>query len=169
MKICLVHDDFCQAGGAESLFATITQIFPDAPIYTSLIDWQKLPKSLDPKRVKTSFIQKIPYATKFFKVLLPLYPLAFESLNFDDFDLVISSTTRFAKSIITKPETVHICYVNSLPRFLWNQNVKLDYLPLILRFVLKPITNWLRRWDKTSSSRVDYYIANSENIARKLK
>src|SRR3989344_6676799 len=108
MKLALVHDDFCQAGGAESLFTTIAQIYPSAPIYVSLVDWQKLPVSIDPKRVKTSFIQKIPFAIKFYKALLPLYPLAFESFNFNDYDLVISSTTRFAKAIITKPKTIHI-------------------------------------------------------------
>ncbi|OGE11126.1 hypothetical protein A3A60_03390 [Candidatus Curtissbacteria bacterium RIFCSPLOWO2_01_FULL_42_26] len=169
MKICLVHDDFCQAGGAESLFATITQIFPDAPIYTSLIDWQKLPKSLDPKRVKTSFIQKIPYATKFFKVLLPLYPLAFESFNFDDYDLVISSTTRFAKAIITKPQTVHISYVNSIPRFLWEPRTQSNYLPPAVRFILKPFFKWLKKWDMVTSARPDAYIANSKNIQEKIK
>src|SRR3990170_7051086 len=169
MKIALVHDDFVQAGGAESLFATIASIWPDAPIYTSLVDWHKLPSSISRDRVKPSFIQKIPLGTKFYKVLLPLYPLAFESFNFDEFDIVISSTTRFAKSIITKPKTVHICYLNSLPRFLWNEKVQRDYLPPILALILKPFLAWLKKWDLASSSRVDHYIANSQNIAQNLK
>ena len=168
-KIALVHDDFVQAGGAESLFATIASIWPDAPIYTSVVDWNKLPATINRNRVRPSFIQKIPLATKFYKVLLPLYPLAFESFNFDEFDIVISSTTRFAKSIITKPKTVHICYLNSLPRFLWNTKVQQDYLPPILRLILKPFLAWLKKWDLASSSRVDHYIANSQNIAQNLK
>ncbi len=169
MKICLVHDDFLQTGGAESLFATIAQLYPDAPIYTSVVDWQKLPQSIDPQRIKTSFIQKIPLSKKFYKLLLPMYPLAFESFNFDNFDLVISSTTRFAKSIITKPKTIHVSYINSIPRFLWDKQSQTNYLPSSIRFILGPFFNWLRRWDATSSSRVDYYIANSENVAEKIK
>ena len=169
MKVALVHDDFTQVGGAESLFATIASIFPDAPIYTSLVNWQKIPNSIEPKRIITSFIQNIPFATKFYKVLLPLYPLAFESFDFSNYDLVISSTTRFAKSIITKPKTVHISYVNSIPRFLWLDQVGGKYVPIYLKFALKPIISNLKRWDKVSAQRVDYYIANSQNVAGKIK
>src|SRR3990167_11412674 len=118
MKIALVHDDWVQSGGAERLFETIASIWPKAPIYTSLVDWNKLPDSISRERIKISFIQKIPFAGFFYKILLPLYPLAFESFNLDGFDLVISSTTRFAKSIVTKPQTIHICYLNKTPRSL---------------------------------------------------
>lgn len=167
-KVALVHDDFNQSGGAESLFATIASIYPNAPIYTSLVNWQKLPKSIRSERIITSYIQKIPFARKFYKALLPLYPLAFENFNLDGYDLVISSTTRFAKGIITKPQTVHISYVNSLPRFLWDQEISREYLPKILRILLKPYLSWLKIWDKVSSSRVDFYIANSQNVARQI-
>ena len=169
MRIALVHDDFVQAGGAESLFATIASLFPQAPIYTSLVDWTKLPTSISRERIKTSFMQKIPFAKYLYKTLLPLYPLAFESFDFEGFDLVISSTTRFANSIITKPHTIHISYVNSIPRFLWDRKIQKDYLPPALRFFLSPLLKWLKRWDKVTSSRVDFYIANSQNIARKIK
>lgn len=168
MKIVLVHDDFIQYGGAERLFETITEIFPDSPIYTSLVDWDKLPKSIDKKRIRTSFIQKIPFAVKLYKILLPLYPIAFESFNFDNYDVVLSSTTRFAKSIITKPNTIHICYINSVPRFLWHVNHQEQYLPKFLSLILNPYFNWLRRWDKVSSSRVDFYIANSKNVQKSV-
>ncbi|MEK7581081.1 MAG: glycosyltransferase [Patescibacteria group bacterium] len=169
MRITLVHDDFCQIGGAERLFAEIAKIYPNAPIYTSLVNWSKIPRSISPNRIHTSFIQKIPYAAKLYKILLPLYPLAFESFDFSGFDLVISSTTRFAKSIVTKPSTIHISYVNSAPRFLYNQDQANEYLPQSLRFILKPYFNWLKRWDKTASSRADFYVANSQNIAAQIK
>src|SRR3989304_2157832 len=169
MKIALVHDDFLQAGGAESLFATIASIWPDAPIYTSLVDWNKLPSSISRDRIRPSFIQKIPLATKFHKFLLPLYPLAFESFNFDNFDLVISSTTRFAKASVTKPQTIHICYVNNIPRFIWVIEVQKNYLPQFLIKILKPYFLWLKTWDRAASKRVDYYIANSQNVQRRIK
>ena len=169
VKIALVHDDFCQAGGAENLFAEIAAIWPQAPIYTSLVNWQKLPPAIDRLRVETSFLQKIPFAAKFFKSLLPLYPLAFESFNFTAFDVVISSSTRFSKSIITSPHTIHICYLNSVPRFLWDHHAKKQYLRQPFIFLLKPFFTWLSRYDLAASSRVDYYIANSQNIRKKIK
>lgn len=163
-KVALVHDDFMQTGGAESLFASIASLYPNAPIYTSLVDWNKLPPSINHNRIKTSFIQKLAIAKKWYRAALPLYPLAFESFNFDEFDLVISSTTRFAKSIITKPKTTHICYINSIPRFLYNLDARRAYLPSVLYFLTLGIFNWLKRWDKTAASRVDYFIANSQNV-----
>lgn len=168
-KVALVHDDFMQDGGAENLFATIASIWPKASIYTSLVDWNKLPDSIEESRIKTSFIQKIPFARFFYKMFLPLYPLAFESFNFDDFDLVISSTTRFAKSIITKPETVHICYANNIPRFIWDLEVQRNYLPQFLINILRPYLSWLKRWDKACASRVDCYVANSQNVKRRIE
>lgn len=169
MKVALIHDDFVQVGGAESLFATIASLFPQAPIYTSQVDWNKLPSSISRDRIRTSFIQKIPFAQKFYKLLLPFYPLAFESFDFSEYDLVISSTTRFAKSAITKPGTVHICYINSLPRFLWSRQARKDYLPLSLAILARPILNWLQRWDKAAAARVDFYIANSGNVVSQVK
>ena len=169
MKITLVHDDFMQAGGAESLFATIALLWPDAPIYSSILSWQKLPPTISRDRIRASFMQKIPLARIFYKALLPLYPLAFESFNLQDYNIVISSTTRFAKSVITKPNTIHLCYINSTPRFLWDEEVKKEYLPKFLRLLLSPVLLWLRRWDRTAAQRVDFYIANSKNVAARVK
>lgn len=169
MKVALVHDDFIQSGGAESLFATIASLYPEAPIYTSLVNWHKIPKAISLDRVTTSFMQKIPFAAKFYKLLLPLYPLAFESFDFTNFDVVISSTTRFAKSILTKPKTVHICYINSTPRFLWEEKAQKEYLPQFLLVIFRPIFKWLKRWDNAASKRVDVYLANSKNVAERIK
>lgn len=169
MKVALVHDDFVQEGGAENLFAEICGIYKDAPIYTSLVNWQKLPKSIDKNRLHPSFMQKIPFAAKFYKLLLPLYPLAFESFDLSNFDLVISSTTRFAKGIVTPAKTVHICYINSAPRFLWHAQHKSNYLSSPLEFVTRPLINWLKRWDISAAARVDFFIANSQNVAASVK
>jgi len=169
MRIALIHDDFIQRGGAENLFATIAAIWPEAPIYTSIVDWSKLPKAIARDRVRPSFLQKLPFAASLYKTLLPLFPLAFESFNLNDFDLVISSTTRFTKGIVTKPKTVHICYINSLPRFLWSEEAKREYLPVFLRIFFTPLFKWLKKWDKIASTRVDFYIANSQNVAKKVK
>lgn len=113
-------------------------------------------------------MQKIPFKNFLYKSLLPFYPLAFESFDLSGYDLVISSTTRFSKAVITKPKTVHICYINSTPRFIWDQNAKGNYLNLPTRFLLKKYFAWLLRWDKAASTRVDHYIANSKNVAEKV-
>lgn len=168
-KIALIHDDFTQLGGAESLFATIANIYKEAPVYTSLVNWEKFPQNIDRERVKTSFMQKVPFAQNIFKALLPLYPLAFESFNLKNYDIVISSTTRFANSVITSPQTIHICYINSTPRFLWNNKQNKNYVPTYLTWLTKPLFLWLKRWDVAASSRVDFYIANSKNIQKNIK
>ncbi|MDO8487567.1 MAG: glycosyltransferase [Candidatus Curtissbacteria bacterium] len=168
-KVALVHDDFVQQGGAENLFAEIAQIYPNAPIYTSLVDWNKPPMGIDRNRVRPSFMQRIPFAAKFYKLLLSLYPLAFESFNLSAFDVVISSTTRFAKGVVTPPDTIHICYLNSIPRFLWHTDHKKSYLPSSLESIFRPIINWLKRWDMAAASRVDFFIANSQNVKTQIK
>jgi hypothetical protein len=120
MKVALVHDDLVQWGGAERVLLAISECFPDAPIYTSVFDKSNpmLSQAFGSKKVITSFMQRIPGWKNLYKSLLPLYPIAFEQFNFSDYDVVISQTTRFAKSIITKPNTKHICYLHTPPRFL---------------------------------------------------
>ena len=122
MKIALVHDDLVQWGGAEKVLQALSEIFPQAPIYTSLYDTsnQLLRRYFASTQIITSFLQKIPGWKGLYKALLPLYPIAFEMFDFSGFDIVISHSSRFAKSVITKPETKHICYCLTPPRFLWN-------------------------------------------------
>src|SRR3990167_9636401 len=107
MRVAIVHDDLVQWGGAERVLEGLCEIYPDSPIYTSVFDYSnnQLVSRFANKKIITSFLQKIPGWKSFYKVMLPLYPIAFEQFNFDGFDLVISHTTRFAKCIITKPQT----------------------------------------------------------------
>jgi glycosyltransferase involved in cell wall biosynthesis len=114
-------------------------------------------------------MQKIPFAPKIYKLLLPLYPFAFESFDLSAFDLVISSTTRFAKGIVTSAKTTHVCYINSVPRFLWHETQKESYFPSRSGFLVKPVLKLLKKWDKIASARVDFYIANSANVANRVK
>src|SRR5690348_15409222 len=109
MKVAIVHDDLFQWGGAERLLVGLAETFPDAPIYTSVFDDHNpvLKKQFGDRQVITSFMQKIPGWRKLYKAMLPLYPIAFEQFDFSEYDVVISHTTRFAKSIITKPGILH--------------------------------------------------------------
>ncbi|MEM3062646.1 MAG: glycosyltransferase [Nitrososphaerota archaeon] len=172
MKVALVHDDLIQYGGAERLLLALTEIWPDAPVYTSfyeqnLLETQPAFKKL---RIATSWMQKLPFKTLLRRFYFPLYPLAFESFNFDEYHIVISSSTRFAHSVITKPKTIHICYLNSVPRYLWDENNYLSEEKIIspFRFLVRIINSYLRVWDVTAATRVDVFIANSKNVANKI-
>lgn len=165
MRIALVHDDLIQWGGAEKVLTAISEVFPDAPIYTALADFKNplIEKNFRNKKIVTSFLQKFPLSKRLYKPMMPLYPIAFEQFDFTNFDLVISQTTRFAKSIITKPGTTHVCYIHTPPRFLWNFNE--DKNP----YLKNPLFNWLRRFDLVSSERVDVWFSGSENCQLRVK
>jgi len=165
LKVALVHDDLVQWGGAERMLAALCEVFPQAPIYTSVFDSKNslLKQKFASKKVYTSFLQNIPGWKSFYRALLPLYPLAFEQFDFSEFDLVISQTTRFAKTILTKPGTRHICYCHTPPRFLWNFSGEK------VSAILKPYFDFLRRYDLVSSHRVDQWVAGSKNAQNRIK
>src|SRR3989344_5672572 len=165
MRVAIVHDDLVQWGGAERVLEGICEIFPEAPIFTSVFDRKnlELKKRFGNKKVITSFLQKLPGWKSLYKPLLPLYPIAFEQFDFSKFDLVISHTTRFAKCIITKPTTKHICYSHTPPRFLWNFSGE-KYSKY-----LNPLFSKLRILDRVSSKRVDHFLAGSDNAKRRIK
>ncbi len=165
MKVAIVHDDLMQWGGAERVLEVISEIYPEAPIFTSVFNDKnlELKKRFGGKEIVTSFLQRIPGWQSFYKALLPLYPMAFEQFNFDSYDLVISHTTRFAKVVITKPETTHICYCHTPPRFLWHFSGEVSHG--FLDFYLSN----LRIYDQVSANRVDYFLAGSKNAQRRIK
>ncbi|MDP3758825.1 MAG: glycosyltransferase, partial [Candidatus Daviesbacteria bacterium] len=110
-----------------------------------------------------SFLQKIPGWRFLYKALLPFYGIAFEQFDFSEYDLVISHTTRFAKSIITKPQTKHLCYCHTPPRFLWHFSGEKNY------GLGELLLTKLRIYDQVSARRVDYFLAGSENAGKRIK
>jgi len=170
MKIALVHDELVQSGGAERLILAMHEIWSDAPIYTSICALENLPSEFKKIDIKTSFMQKLPFSKNLRRQYFFLYPFAFESFDFSGFDVVLSSSTRFAHGIITKPETLHICYSNSPTRFLWETEKYLEgeKVGQMGKIILAPFLSYLRIWDQTAVQRPDFWIANSENVAAKL-
>lgn len=164
MRVALVHDDLVQYGGAERILEGFCEIFPDAPIYTSIFDSSnKQLKFFHGKKIVTSFLQNIPHWKSLYKFFLPFYSLAFEQFDFSGFDLVISQTTRFAKAIITKPETLHICYCHTPPRFLWHLSGEKNY------GLAEILMTKLRLLDQILAKRVDFFIAGSKNAQKRIK
>jgi glycosyltransferase involved in cell wall biosynthesis len=170
LRVALVHDYLNQQGGAEKVVDVFTEMFPSAPLYTSVYDRGRMPARWRNVDIRTSFLQRISPTLSVAKAMLPLYPMAFESFDLSEYDLVLSSTTTFAKGVITRPETCHVCYCNSTTRFLWmyHEYLAKQRLPRAARAVLPLATTPLRVWDYAAAGRVDYFVAGSRNAARRI-
>jgi glycosyltransferase involved in cell wall biosynthesis len=180
MKLAIVCDDLIQKGGAEKVVEKLSDMFPDAPIYTSVISKEWLNKfEKKGRKVVSSFLQKFPFSVKLNRYYAPLFlhVLALESFDFTDFDVVISSSSRFAHFIITKPGTRHICYMHSPGRMFWEpfdyfENENYGILRPI-KFLSKPFLRfplfYYRIIDFNASKRVDTFIANSKDTQKKIK
>ena len=172
MKVAVVHDYLAQAGGAERVAAALHSLFPSAPLFTSVYDAKSTLPYFREVDIRASFLQRWPLSSqRMHKFALPLYPAAFEHFDFHSYDLVLSSSSSFAKGVITPPGTCHVCYCHTPARFAWRQR---EYLSQSRRgrlasFWLRGILGRLRAWDVISASRPDYYIANSMNVARRIR
>ena len=171
MKVALVHDYLNQMGGAERVVIAFHQMFPDAPIYTSIYDPRRVDPVFQEMDIRTSFMQKFPLVSRHHQPYLPFYPFAMESLDLRDYDLVLSSSSAFGKGVITRPETMHICYCHTPMRWCWNyrEYVEREQLGAMTRRVLPFLITGLRMWDQVSAMRVDHFIANSPVVAARIQ
>ena len=166
MRVAIVYDRLNKWGGAERVLLALHELFPTAPIYTSVYD-KKRASWANIFDVKTSFLQRFPFAVHH-ELYPSLMPIVFESFNFDEFDLVISVTSEAAKGIITKPQTRHICYCLTPTRYLWSGYKEYFRNPW-LRFFSKPIVSYLRFWDKITANRPDKFIAISKEVQNRIR
>lgn len=172
LKVALVHDFLNQYGGAEKTLEVLGEIFPEAPIYTILYDKEKMRGKFRDKKIHTSFFQKLPkFFRKRFKYFLLFLPTAPESFDLRDFDLVVSSSSAWSKGIVTRLDTIHIAYIHSPMRFVWDYNER--YLKEERKekwgFLIRSILSYFRLWDKLASDRPDYLIANSRYTRERIK
>lgn len=170
MRIALVHDYLTQRGGAERVFELLCKRFSDADIYTSLYNPENT-IDIGERPVHTTRLQAVPGASKYFRLLAPFYFSAFEALDLQQYDLIISSTTSFAKSVVKRPDAYHICFCHNVTRFLWDTNTYIeqykDYKALLP--VLAPIFQKLREVDLAHARKPDLYISNSTTVARRIQ
>jgi glycosyltransferase involved in cell wall biosynthesis len=173
-KIAIVHEWFDSYAGSERVVEQLLQIFPDADLF-ALVDFLKPEQRgfLQNKQVKTTFIQKLPFALKKFRNYLAFFPLAVEQIDLRGYDIVISSSHAVAKGVLTASDQLHICYCHSPMRYAWDlyhqyleeaglkKGVKAAFTKLFLHY--------LRLWDQSNSNRVNYFIANSAYIAARIK
>lgn len=168
-RVALVHDFLLDVRGAERVFAVMCDLFPDADIYTAVYDPVGTEGRFAHRPVRTSFLQRLRPTTRTFRALLPLYPLAMESLDLRGYDLVLSSSSAWAHGVLVDEQAIHVCYCHNPFRYAWNARDETlrqrnQMLAALLRVVFK---RW-RQWDWIAAQRVDRYIANSETTRRRI-
>lgn len=170
MKIAIVHDWLVSFRGSERVLLELSRAFPDADIYSSVLDKSKLPEELAERDIRTTFLQRLPFARSHYQMYLPVMPLAYEKLDLSVYDLIISSSHCCAKGVIAHPGTKHICYCYTPMRYAWSgyQEYR-DSLRPILRPAMRLVMSKLRRWDSQASSRVDHFIACSNDVKERIQ
>ncbi len=172
MKIALIHDHLAQQGGAEKVLEVLAEMFPQAPIYVLLYKQDNVDKYFKNRKIKSSIIQRLPGGVKHYRWYMALMPMAVEFFDLSDFDLVISSTSSFAKGVITKPETKHICYCHTPTRYLWSdthQYIRELRYNKYFKKIISLVLNYVRIWDRQAADRVDKFIANSKTSQERIK
>ncbi len=168
MRCAIVHYWLLGMRGGEKVVESLCRLFPAADIFTLFYDPDHVSSVLRSRKITASFLN--PFR-RHYRSLLPLMPLALEHLDLRDYDLVISSESGPAKGVLTSSQTTHICYCHSPMRYLW------DLYPAYLhdwtrsawkRALIAPLSNYLRLWDYASAARVDTFVANSQNVQRRI-
>ncbi|MFZ5364780.1 MAG: glycosyltransferase [Patescibacteria group bacterium] len=172
MKIALVHDHLTQEGGAEKVLRALHDVFPESPIFTLVYNKKKMEPDMAEKKIIPSFLQKWPLGVKKYQWFLMWMPAATENYDLSEFDTIISSSSAFAKGVITKPGTRHICYCHTPTRYLWTdsqsyiENLRQNR---IIKKILPIALSRLRLWDKVAADRVDLFIANSNAVKKRIE
>jgi glycosyltransferase involved in cell wall biosynthesis len=175
MRVAIVHELLHKLGGAERIVKIFADLFPEAPIYTLVYDEMKVGNMFPKERIRTSILQKYYRIIKRPQPLINKMPLAIELFDFTGFDLVISSSSAFAHGIITPLQTKHICYCHSPMRYAWDytheyrKEKSQGLLGGIKDFLISRSLLSIRQWDKVASDRPDLYIANSQEVQRRLR
>ncbi|HXT62490.1 MAG TPA: glycosyltransferase [Pyrinomonadaceae bacterium] len=170
-RVALVHDYFVQMGGAERVAEAMHDSFPGAPMYTTVALRQSLPQRLLNADIRTSPLQRLPAIDKKFRHYFMLYPFAVEHFDLTDYDLILSSSSGYAKGVRRRRNAIHVCYCHTPMRWVWRYE---DYVARErfgrLSRTLLPMMLWpLRKWDLRASQQPNYYIANSQLVADRIK
>jgi len=170
MRVAIVHHWFVSQGGGERVAEVLAQMYPSADIFALVADRAMVPPSLRNRRLQTTFINRLPFATRIYRHLLPLYPRAVERLDLRGYDLVISSDSGPMKGVLVSPSAVHICYCHSPMRYLWDQNhhYRRSMAPLA-RAAFDLTAGYVRSWDQRAAQRVTQFVANSRYVASRIR
>lgn len=172
-KVAIVHDFLLKLGGAERLVQALSEMFPDAPIYTLLYDEKKVGHIFPKERVRTSGLQKLPkFLRNRYRYFFSRMPKEVELWDFSAFDLVISSSGAYSHGIVTPVKTKHVSYCHSPMRYAWDyahEYLNEQKLHGLKRFIVANLMKRVRMWDIAAADRVDFYIANSEHVRKRIR
>jgi len=160
-----------QIGGAEDVLDVMVNMYPTSPVYTSIYAPDKMPSHWQEWDIRTRWIDRLPFIHDKHQAFLPFYPLAFSGLNLGNYDVVLSNKSGFCHFLQTGPETVHVCYCLAPTRYVWQYDVYMqrENVSPIIRAVVRPVVNLLRRWDYRAAQRVDQFIAISTEIQQRIQ
>jgi len=169
-RTALAHHWLVTRRGGEQVFEALAELFPSADLFTLVCDRSKVFPALGNRRIRSSFLQKLPRPTRWYPYYLPLFPAATERLDLTRYDLVISSDAAAVKGVRINPGAVHICYCHTPMRYVWNgYGTYYDAAGPIARLTLSAIRSRLRRWDYNAAQRVTHFVANSRNVQRRIR
>jgi glycosyltransferase involved in cell wall biosynthesis len=170
MRLALVHDWLNQIGGAEDVLETLVEMFPGAPVYTSMYWREGMPVAYSAWDIRTTWMDRLPFIYRHHQPYLPLYPLAFSRLDLSDFDLVLSNKSGFCHGVRTG-DAAHVCYCLAPTRYVWDFDgyAAREAFPSVLKAALRPVVGWLRRWDYCAAQRVDHFVAISREVQARIR
>ncbi|SEW42020.1 Glycosyltransferase involved in cell wall bisynthesis [Cognatiyoonia koreensis] len=169
-KVAIVHYWLVSMRGGEKVLEEICKLFPDADIFTHVVDRQRISDTILSHKITETFIGRLPFAKRLYQKYLPFMPRALESIDLSGYDLVISAEAGPAKGVICDPDALHVCYCHSPMRYLWDQyHIYKNQSGILTRTFLSLLAPRLRLWDAVAANRVDLFIANSAFVARRIK
>ena len=170
MRIAIVHPWYLAQGGAEQTVNVLAAMYPGADFFTLFYREQDLPPNLAGRTIKASAWNWLPAKYKLFRYFLPLYPMAFESMDLRGYDLIISSDSCVTKCILIDQGSVHVCYCHSPMRCLWDLRREFkERMPRIAKMLFTIGSHYVRQCDFTAAQRVDTFVANSKNVAERIR
>ena len=171
MQIAVVHDYFTQMGGAERVAEELARMLPSASLYSTVAMPHLMPPGLAGRQIETSWMQHLPSMQRYYRLYFLLYPLAVRSLDLSRFDLVVSSSSGYAKRVRTNRNAIHVCYCHTPMRWAWsfaNYSAQ-ETQGAARRLLLPPMMRALRKWDERASHYPDHFVANSKTVAARIQ
>lgn len=169
-RVAIIHYWLVGMRGGERVVESLCRMFPNADIFTHVVDREALSDALNFHTITETRIGRLPFARKLYQKYLPLMPRALEELDLSNYDLVISSESGPAKGVITRPDALHLCYCHSPMRYLWDQyHVYRGDAGRVSRMAMPRLAHSLRQWDVTSAARVDGFVSNSNFVAQRVQ
>jgi glycosyltransferase involved in cell wall biosynthesis len=169
VRVAIVHYWLVDRRGGERVVEALGELYPDADVFTNVYEPAPFAQTLARHRVRTTFVNRLPFARRMLEPYLPLMPLALEQLDLRGYDLVISSESGPAKGVIAPPDALHVCYCHSPMRYVWDLYPQyLGDAGAFTRLAMRPLMHYLRLWDQASAQRPDVIVANSQHTRRRV-